>query len=124
MNITITASDGKEFKGTDYQTLVKQVVAYESDLKIKAERDAAERKVREEKTKQLTQYKAKKLKEINELAITLSKMVKEYEEKSKMKLYYSFDCFNRDFEVKETTNTLDMEWDDLVDNIINAVRKY
>lgn len=44
MDITIKASDGKLFNGTNYLTLVAEVNAYESDLKLKKDKEAAEKK--------------------------------------------------------------------------------
>jgi ribosome-binding ATPase YchF (GTP1/OBG family) len=121
--ITITASDGRVFTGTKYKALEDEINVYELELSQK-KLEAAERKRKEdEKRKELARYKEKKLKEINEVFKSLDDMIKEYEEKTGMKLYYSKNYCGGDYSIKETTNTIDMAWDNLLEDIIKAVRK-
>ena len=49
MDITIKSCDGKPFHGSDYYSLEKAVKQYEAELKLKKEKEEAERKAREEK---------------------------------------------------------------------------
>jgi hypothetical protein len=53
-NITITASDGTKFEGTDYFALDKEVNAYEADLKLKKEKEEAAKSKSEEAFKEIT----------------------------------------------------------------------
>ena len=123
MRITITASDGKEFKGTDYQDLVNEVNAYESDLKLKKEKEEAERKAREEKQKKLAQHRVAKLKEINEVLSKAKDMVDEYEKETGNKLTYGYDYVNGKLVIKEVRNTIDFAWDDFFYEVFRAIHK-
>jgi hypothetical protein len=53
-NITITASDGTKFEGTDYFALDKEVNAYEADLKLKKDKEEAAKSKSEEAFKEIT----------------------------------------------------------------------
>ena len=123
MKITITASDGTEFKGTEYQDLVKEVNAYEADLKLKKEKEEAERKVREEKQKKLTQYRAAKLKEINEVISKAKVMIDEYEKETGKKLTYNYDYVNGKLVIKEVRNNFDYALDGFFQDIYRDILK-
>ena len=88
MNITITASDGKEFKGTNYDELVKEVGEYEVYLKKQEEerqtrfaKADAESKTRENNKKIL-------LAEIKKDYTKLVEGMQKYEKDFGGKIYY------------------------------------
>lgn len=107
MLIKVYASDGKEFKGEDYNTLVKQVEDYEAEQKAKREKEEADRKAREEKQKRLIQFRTERLKDINAKAKELNDMVNDFEKATGRKLYYTLN--DEGLVVKErTTSTTDL----------------
>lgn len=75
MDITIKASDGKLFNGTNFEDLVAEVNAYDSDLKLKKEKEAAEKKAREE-------AKECRYAQVMEKLESLNKAVESYEKET------------------------------------------
>jgi hypothetical protein len=121
--ITITASDGRVFTGTNYKALEDEINVYELELSQKKLEAAEIKRNKEEKQKELAQYKEKKLKELNDLTKTYSDIITEYEKKTGNKLYYSWDYEQQRYVIKETANTIDMAWDNLLEDILKVVRK-
>lgn len=83
MNITIKASDGRLFNGTNYEALVAKVNAHESDLKLKKEKEAADKKAREE-------VKEYRYNQVQDKLESLSIAVKSYEKETGEKLGFVF----------------------------------
>ena len=77
MKITLTASDGTEFHGSDYTALVKLLEKHEEKLEAKKKEDA-EQKESEEKS----------LKEVNDSVDLVNKAVEKYEKESGVKLNF------------------------------------
>lgn len=83
MNIIITASDGKEFKGiTDrYKELLEEVNTYEAALKLKKMQLEEARKKAAEEKKQREANEKIDLESISSALNQLNYLVKEYEKK-------------------------------------------
>lgn len=122
--ISIKTSDGKYLKGTidNYAALVNELNAYEADLKLKKEKAEAERKAREEKQIQLTQYRAKYLKEIDEATQKLQELINTYEKLSGRKFVYTYDYDQKKYVASDTRNSVDFAYDDLIDGLIRAIK--
>lgn len=120
--IKIYADDGREFSGTKYEALVKERNAYEADQKLKKEKEETERKAREEKRVQLTQYRAKYLKEIDEATQKLHDLIDTYEKLSGRKFVYTYDFEKKKYVASDAKNSIDFAYDDLIDGIIKAIR--
>lgn len=123
MLIKIYANDGKEFKGGNYNILVNQLNAYESDQKLKKEKEESERKTREEKQKKLEIYRSAKLKEINEDISNVIDKIRNYEEETGYKIIYGLDYSTSKAVVKDTIGSIDDAWDNILDDIFKAIRK-
>lgn len=88
MDITVRASDGKEFHGTNYNELVKEVNKYEAELKQKElERQERLRKLEEErKAKEIVREKA--MKRVEDCIDLVNQAVKKYEDETGKKLEF------------------------------------
>lgn len=123
MDITVRASDGKEFHGTNYDELVKEVNKYEAELKLRKEKEEANRKIREEKRKKLVQYRETRLKEINEVLAKAKVLVDEYEKETGNKLCYTYDYDKEQFGVTETRSSIDFAWNNFFDDFFRAFHR-
>lgn len=83
MDITIKASDGKLFCGTNYLALVAEVNAHESDLKLKKEKEDAEKKARGE-------AKEYRYNQVLDKIDSLNKVIESYEKETGEKLVFGF----------------------------------
>ena len=119
--ITIKADDGRLFSGNDYEALENEVNAYEADLILQKQKEEAEKKAKEEKEKKLAQHRSTKLKEINELLQKSKDKIDEYEKETGNKLIYSVNYCDGKISVKEVRNTLDMAWDNVIDEVFKAM---
>ena len=86
MVIKVYANDGKEFKGSDYTSLVTELKAYESDQKLKREKAEEERKVKEVNKQAL-------VKQIKQVSVELHSLLKQYEDQEG----HSFTYYDKDF---------------------------
>jgi DNA gyrase/topoisomerase IV subunit A len=118
--IKIYANDGKEFLGTNYNDLVKERNAYESDLALQKQKAEVERKAREEKEKKLAQYRNTKLQEINEDLSKVADKIKDYEKATGCKIIIEYDCTGKMI-TEDTLNTLDFAWDNLLDDLVRHI---
>lgn len=123
MDITIKASDGRQFHGTNYDELVKEVNKYEAELKQRKEKEEAERKIREERQKKLAQYRETRLKEINEVLAKAKVLIDEYEKETGKKLCYTYNYDKDQFGITETRNSIDFAWDNFFDDLFRAFRR-
>jgi hypothetical protein len=89
--ITITASDGTKFEGTDYFALDKEVNAYEADLKLKKEKEEVAKSKSE-----------KAFKEITGIVEQLNTAVKEYELATNEQTYFA--TLNGELIIKKYSN--------------------
>lgn len=123
MIVKIYAYDGKEFSGKSYELLAKECTEYEETLRLKKQREEAERKDKEEKEKKLAQYRKVKIKEINDLLQRAVDTINEYEGKTGNKIIYDVvNCIDGSLvSVKETRNTLDFAWDNVIDEVFKAM---
>lgn len=124
MDITIKASDGRSFNGTNFEALVAEVNAHESDLKLKKEKEEIERKKAEETKKKVEQYRAAKLNEINDILHKANDMIVNYEKETGRKVVYAYNHATKNFMVRDTVNTLDFAWDNIAGEMFKAVGKY
>lgn len=120
--ISISANDGRVFKGTDYTALINEINAYESDLKLKKEKEETARKAKEEYQKQVTQDKAKRLNQVNEVISYLGDLIEKFEKDYGTKLYLTREYPSKDLVVKETKNSIDFAWDSW-DQVIKDIEK-
>jgi hypothetical protein len=111
----IYSDDGKLFN------TVEECNIYETDLILQKAKKEAEKKEKEEKQKQLELYNKVKIKEINELLQQVLDTINEYEKRTCNKLIYDIDCFDGRLSVKETRNTLDFAWDNVIDEVFKAM---
>lgn len=123
MIITITANDGKVFKGDDYLKLVDECKAYESELALKKAKEEEERKAKAEKEKKLSQFRATKLKDINNVLQKAKTMVDEFEKETGHKLTYDIDLTTGNVVIKEVNNTLDFAFNDFYDDFLTLFSK-
>ena len=122
MKITITASDGRTFTGTDFKTLEEECYCYEAELKSKKQKEEAERKEKEEKRKTLLQYRNTKLKEINEDLTKVVEKIRVYEKETGYKIIYSYDYSNGNTVAKDTpNNSIDLAWYSFADDFFNKL---
>ena len=96
--------------------------AYEAELKLKKEKEKAERKAAEEKQKKLAEYRETKLKEINDILQKSKVLVDDYEKTTGNKLIYTNDLTTGNIVIKEVRNSIDYAWDNLFDDIFKAFR--
>lgn len=122
MDITIKASDGKLFKGTNYLTLVAEVNAHESDLKLKKQRKEEEEKARAENLKKFKQYRESKLNEINDVLHKANDMIVEYEKNTGRKVAYGYDYAAKSFMVTDTIKTLDSDCYNVANEILKSLK--
>lgn len=111
----IYSDDGKLFN------TVEECNIYEVDLILQKAKKEAEKKEKEEKEKKLAQYKSEKLKEINELLQKSKDKIDEYEKETGNKLIYDVNYCDGRISVKETRNTLDFAWDNVIDEVFKAM---
>lgn len=114
----IYSDDGVPFKNVD------ECNAYEADLKLRKEKEEAERKAREEKQKQLKQVKAKRLEEINKktneyikVGSELTDMINEYEKDTGVKVWYKYNGAIGDLNIVEERDGIDFAWSNIFDNL-------
>jgi predicted transglutaminase-like cysteine proteinase len=117
--ITIIASNGEKFEGTDYQKVLNTVISYEKEL----DKQDAERKAREEKQKQLKQFKEQRLKEINQALNTTSILINDYEKEYGTKLHIALDLNTDKMSVQESKYPFE-SWDNTIRDIFKLIRKY
>ena len=96
--------------------------AYEADLKLKKEKEEAERKAAEEKKKKLTQYRETKLKEINEAIKKAETLILDYEKETGSHLIYYKNYCGGDTVVSEVRDSIDFAWDNVVDELLKCFR--
>lgn len=111
MKITITASDGKEFKGENYELLAREVNAYETELTLRKQQEHEKQKKIEEERKRLEETEKRLLKELNDDYIALAKKVEEFEETTGKKLVYTYNHGTDKYTLKPVRNTLDFAYD-------------
>jgi peptide subunit release factor RF-3 len=88
--ITITASDGRYFYGTltNYATLVGEVNAYESNLKLKKQKEQEERAKAVAEQKKKDGAKEKVIKSVTEAVDLVNQAVEKYENETGDKIYF------------------------------------
>lgn len=123
MIIKIEAYDGKEFKGLDVDKLINECNAYEADLRLKKQKEEAERKARIEKEEKIKAYRESKLVEINNDLMKLTEKIKEYEKETGYKIIFGVDYTNGKTVVKDMKNTLDNAWDNFFEDLYKIFGK-
>lgn len=88
MDITVRASDGKEFHGTNYDELVKEVNKYEAELKQKELEKQERIKKLEEERKVKEEVKEKTMKRVEDCVDLTNQAVKKYEDETGDKIYF------------------------------------
>jgi hypothetical protein len=111
----IYSDDGKLFN------TVEECNIYETDLILQKAKKEAEKKEKEEKEKKLAQYKSEKLKAINKLLQNAVDEIVDYENATGNKLIYDVNYCDGRISVKETRNTLDFAWDNVIDEVFKAM---
>ena len=81
MNITITASDGKRFNGSDYEKLVQEVTAYETELELAKKKTEDKRKKLEEEKREREKAEMIEWEKVTGAVNYLNDVVDEYESK-------------------------------------------
>lgn len=85
----VYAYDGKEFSGKSYELLANECNAYEADLRLKKQKEEAERKAREEKAKERQQKKDLEFQEIQKQLNVLNNLVNDYGKRYNESIYYT-----------------------------------
>lgn len=104
--IKIYANDGKEFKGTNYEELVKQRNDYEAELERKRlEREERLRKLQEEKQKK-EEAKTKAMKWITDCVDLVNQAIEKYKQETGEMPNVKFINENGKLKVKDNTYSI------------------
>jgi hypothetical protein len=119
--ITITANDGKEFYGTVYDDVLKEVNAYEADQELKKKAELERRKKAEEERRRVEETEATLLKELNAKYTDFACKAKEFEKATGKRLIYTYNNVTKDYELMPVRNTLDFAYDSGFKRLLNIL---